>query len=253
MEPIVIGVTPLYDIQRDSLWMVPGYMDGITEAGGLPIMLPLTTDTQQLQQLFGRIDGILFTGGQDVDPAVYGQKQSPLCGETCLQRDVMEQKLIKLCRKYHKPAYGICRGIQLFNAALGGTLYQHLPDELPSQIEHHMSPPYDRSVHTVSIAENTLLYRILGKTYVQVNSYHHQGVRNIAPVLRAGAYAEDGLIEAVEDPNQPFFLATQWHPELFFHKDEDCRKIFYAFVQACGILKVSQAKENKICSQNGFE
>ena len=232
-QPIVIGVTPLVDIQRDSLWMVPGYMDGITDAGGLPIMLPLTADARQLEQLVDRVDGVLLTGGQDVDPAVYHADKLPSCGEICPARDAMERELLRLCRERRKPVYGICRGIQIMNAALGGTLYQHLPEELPQIVEHHMHAPYDRAVHTVTITRGTLLHRILGKEYASVNSYHHQGVRLLAPALTASAYAPDGLIEAVEDPTQPFFLATQWHPELFFRKDADSRKIFRAFVQAC--------------------
>ncbi|MDO5784326.1 MAG: gamma-glutamyl-gamma-aminobutyrate hydrolase family protein [Eubacteriales bacterium] len=232
-QPVIVGVTPLYDIQRDSLWMVPGYMDGIVDAGGLPIMLPLTADQQQLEQLIDRIDGVLFTGGQDVDPAVYHAEMLPSCGEICPARDAMERVLLRLCRERHKPVYGICRGIQFFNAALGGTLYQHLPVELPSEVEHHMQAPYDCAVHTVSIKKNSLLHRILGKESAAVNSYHHQGVKTLAPSLIASAFAPDGLIEAVEDVSQPFFLATQWHPEFFFEKDADSRRIFRAFVQAC--------------------
>lgn len=232
-QPVIIGVTPLYDIQRDSLWMVPGYMDGIVDAGGLPIMLPLTAEEDQLEQLVDRVDGVLFTGGQDVDPVVYHAETLPSCGEICPARDAMERALLRLCRERRKPVYGICRGIQLFNAALGGTLYQHLPEQLPSGVEHHMHAPYDRAVHPVSVKQGSLLYRILGKECAAVNSYHHQGVKTLALGLTASAYAPDGLVEAVEDTSQPFFLATQWHPEFFFQKDTDSRKIFRAFVQAC--------------------
>ena len=119
-----------------------------------------------------------------------------------------------MCRIHQKPAFGICRGIQLFNAALGGTLYQDLEHELTSEIRHHMAPPYNRAVHCVQIDGDSLLYRIVGEQNIAVNSYHHQG-------------------EAVEDRRQPFFLATQWHPELFWRRDENSRKLFRAFVNAC--------------------
>ena len=232
-QPVMIGVTPLYDAERDSLWMVPGYLDGIMQAGAVPIVLPLTHDVKQLRALFDCVDGILFTGGQDVNPACYGEKQTAMCGEICEERDRMEEVLLQLCRIKRKPAYGICRGIQFFNAILGGTLYQDLSQEFPGEVEHHMAPPYDRAVHNVTVDEDSLLYRIIGKHVLGVNSYHHQGVREPAPCLTVSAWAPDGLPEAVEDRRHPFFLATQWHPEFFWEKDEASRKIFDAFVKAC--------------------
>ena len=145
----------------------------------------------------------------------------------------MEQELLQLCRIHQKPAYGICRGIQLFNVALGGTLYQDLEREMSCEIKHCMAPPYNRAVHCVQIDGDSLLYRILGEQNIAVNSYHHQGVRELAPALTACAWSADGLVEAVEDRRQPFFLATQWHPELFWKRDENSRKLFRAFVDAC--------------------
>lgn len=232
-QTVKIGIVPLYDRQKNSLWMVPGYVDGILEAGGLPMILPLTQQKERLEQIVDCVDGVLFTGGQDIQPERYGQPIGTECGEICWRRDAMEWELLRLCRVRRKPVYGICRGIQLFNAALGGTLYQHLPEELPSEIEHHMSPPYDRAAHAVTVDADSLLHRIVGQKKMQVNSYHHQGIRELSPVLTACAWAPDGLIEAVEDRSQPFFLATQWHPELWWKTDVNSRKIFCAFVEAC--------------------
>lgn len=232
-QPVIIGVTPLYDVEKDSLWMLPGYLDGITQAGAVPIVLPLTHDVAQLRALFNCVDGVLFTGGQDVNPACYGEERTAMCGEICNERDLMEEVLLQLCRIKRKPVYGICRGIQFFNAILGGTLYQDLPQELPGNVEHNMTTPYDRAVHNVKVDEDSLLYHITGKRVLGVNSYHHQGIRELAPCLNVSAWAPDGLPEAVEDRRHPFFLATQWHPELFWEKDESSRKIFAAFVEAC--------------------
>ena len=233
MTQMVIGVTPLYDVQRDSVWMIPGYLDGITQAGGIPVIFPLDCGPKQLHQLFDMVDGVLFTGGQDVDPALYGEQRRETCGEICQKRDIMERELLQMCRIHQKPAFGICRGIQLFNAALGGTLYQDLEHELTSEIRHHMAPTYNRAVHCVQIDGDSLLYRIVGEQNIAVNSYHHQGVRELASTLTACAWSADGLLEAVEDRRQPFFLATQWHPELFWRRDENSRKLFRAFVNAC--------------------
>lgn len=227
-----IGVIPLVDRERESYWMLPGYLEGVLEAGGLPAMLPLTADRSMLEQIAGEWDGFLFTGGQDVSPAVYGQQALPVCGECSPLRDDMERGLLSLALERDKPVFGICRGIQLINAALGGTLYQDLPTQAPSDVEHHQSPPYDRPVHQVELVEDTPLYALLNKRVLSVNSYHHQAVRDLAPGLRAMAYSADGLVEAVYAPGKKYLWAVQWHPEFSFRRDSDSKKLFQSFVDA---------------------
>lgn len=237
MAKPIIGVTALIDIQRDSLWMVPGYMDGLEEAGAVPIMLPLTEDAEVVRQAAALCDGFLFTGGQDVSPELYGAERLPECGETSALRDCVELILLKEARASDRPVLGICRGIQFINAALGGTLWQDLPSQRPSSVEHHMSPPYDLPAHFDIIMEDTPLAQILdGLTQsgrLPVNSYHHQAVREVAPGLEVMAVSEDGLVEAVRDPAQRFLWAVQWHPEFSHKTDESARRIFRAFVEAC--------------------
>lgn len=228
----IIGIVPLYDDEKDSYWMLPGYMQGIEEAGGIPLMLPMTADAGTLSQITELVDGILLTGGHDVSPSLYGEAKSPLCGVPCKVRDEMEPKLIELMLGADKPIFGICRGIQLLNAALGGTLYQDLPAENPSEVDHHMVPPYDRAVHTVRIVPDTALASILGKDMLGVNSYHHQAVKDLSDRLLPAAYSEDGLIEAAYMPDKRFVLAVQWHPEFSFRTDADSRKLLSAFVAA---------------------
>ena len=227
-----IGVIPLVDGERESYWMLPGYLKGVMEAGGLPAMLPLTADRGMLEQIADQWDAFLFTGGQDVSPAVYGQQALPVCGERCHLRDDMERTLLALALERDKPVFGICRGIQLINAALGGTLYQDLPAQAPSDVEHHQSPPYDRPVHQVEIVEDTPLFGLLNKRVLSVNSYHHQAVRDLAPGLRAMAYSTDGLVEAVYAPGKRYVWAVQWHPEFSFQTDSDSKKLFQSFVDA---------------------
>ena len=239
----VIGVVPLYDIQRDSLWMIPGYLDGIAAAGGIPVVLPLTEDEQVLGQLANDVDGFLMTGGQDVSPALYGEERLDSCGETLPVRDGMESRLFQLCLERDVPVLGICRGIQLMNVLLGGTLYQDLPSQHPTETEHHMSPPYDRPVHQVEICKGTPLFDLLQTERMDVNSYHHQAVRDKAPALQTMAVSEDGLIEAVCLPERPFVWAVQWHPELSWRTDEKSRRIFEAFVGRC-------ASERNRCEKN---
>lgn len=232
MDRPVIGVVPLFDSERNSYWMIPGYMRGLEAAGGLPVMLPLTTDRAEISQLAKLCGGILFTGGQDVSPAIYGEKASPLCGEICDDRDNMERELLRLAVENDIPSLGICRGIQFMNVALGGSLYQDLPAEYPSQTDHHMSPPYDRVCHRVDIVKGTPLHELLKKDVLGVNSYHHQAVKRTAHCLREMAYSEDGLTEAVYMPGRRFIWAVQWHPELSYQSDADSMAILSAFVSA---------------------
>ena len=151
----VIGLIPLVDDGRDSLWMLPGYMDGVTAAGGLPVMLPLTDDEDMLKQLCGLCDGFLLTGGHDVSPEFYGRRRLPECGATCPRRDRMEAAVLRLAMERDKPVLGICRGIQFVNAALGGTLWQDLPTQHPSGVVHQQRPPYDVPSHDVDILPDT--------------------------------------------------------------------------------------------------
>lgn len=228
----IIGLVPLVDEERESYWMLPGYMDGITEAGGIPIMLPLTEDPRTVIQLTEMCDGILLTGGHDVSPELYGEEKIEGCGACCPQRDAMETLLLREALDRDLPILGICRGIQFLNAALGGTLYQDIPSQLPSGLKHHQTPPYHIPSHEVSIYKESPLYELLQKDILPVNSYHHQGIRQLADDLKAMADAGDGLIEAVYMPDRKFVWAVQWHPEFSHLTDEDSRKIFSAFVAA---------------------
>lgn len=233
MNKKMIGVLPLIDNYRKSFWMLPGYMKGIEEAGAIPVILPLTSNRSVIMQLAERFDGFLFTGGHDVSPELYGEEEIMECGECSIDRDYMEKVLLEEVLKRDKPVFGICRGIQFINAALGGSLYQDIPLQHPSDVEHHQSPPYDMPIHKVDIVENSPLYSLIGKDKIDVNSYHHQGIKKLSYKLLPMAYAEDGLVEAVYMPDKKFVWAVQWHPEFSFNISEDSRKIFKAFVTMC--------------------
>lgn len=231
MKRPIIGVLPLFDENKDSIWMVPGYMDSIEAVGGLPIILPLTVDSDRIEQAFFLCDGLLFTGGHDISPELYNESRSLLCGNPCTERDIMEKKLFELALKYDKPSLGICRGIQLFNALLGGTLYQDIPTQLKSGIVHKQKPPYDVPIHEIEIIKDTPLFDIIGKDRIMVNSYHHQGIRQLASSLTVAAKARDGLIEGVYMKDKRFILAVQWHPEFIYKKDEDCLNIVRSLIE----------------------
>lgn len=212
--------------------MLPGYLEGLEEAGAIPIILPLAADGADIAQLADLCDGFLFTGGQDVAPQLYGEATKPTCGELCPARDTLERELLRQALERDKPLLGICRGLQFLNVALGGTLYQDLPTEHPSEIGHSMKPPYDQAAHMVCILPDTPLAALLQKQELGVNSCHHQAIKTLAPGLVEMARSTDDLIEAVYLPGKTFVWAVQWHPELSFRTDENSRKIFAAFVRA---------------------
>ena len=233
----IVGVMPLWDEERESLWMLPAYLDAVREAGGLPVVFPFTEDEAELEQLAGLCDGFLLTGGQDVSPALYGE--APLEGltVTCPKRDEMEGIVLRLALDRDKPVLGVCRGLQFLNAALGGTLWQDLPTQRPSEIAHRQELPKDRPTHTVTLAEDSPLRRRLGVERLAVNSAHHQAIRALAPGLRAMAFAPDGLTEAFWMPERRFLWGVQWHPEQLCGTDEASRAIFRAFVEAMGACR----------------
>ena len=233
MKPI-IGVMPLWDEEKDSIWMLPGYMDGLMEAGGLPVIFPFSTDEGDLRRLTRLCGGILLTGGDDVSPALYSE--TPLEGlvSCCEKRDRLEAVVLEEALALGTPVLGICRGLQFINARLGGSLYQDLPSQHPSAVEHRQKPPYDRSAHEVSVLRGSPLFSCLQTERLPVNSCHHQAIRTLAPGLAPMALSPDGLTEALTMPAQPFLWAVQWHPEFSYRTDENSRKIFRAFVEAAG-------------------
>lgn len=227
-----IGVMPLWDDDKESIWMLPGYIGGLKAAGLDSFIFPLTDDEEELRQLADLCDGILLTGGHDVNPALYGEK--PLNDSVVWNRtrDEMEMFVISYALERNKSILGICRGIQILNVALGGTLYQDLQMQHPSGIGHHMTPPYDRACHEVKILENTPLYERIGSNRIPVNSIHHQAVKKLAPRLKEMAVSTDGLVEAVYMPDRAFVWGIQWHPEYWYLTDENSRRIFRAFAES---------------------
>ena len=231
MKPL-IGVMPLWDEEKDSIWMLPGYMDGISQAGGIPVIFPFTVDREETEQLVNMCDGFLFTGGQDVASELYGEQ--PLEGLTvdCPKRDGMEALVLEQAMALKKPLLGICRGMQFINVMLGGTLYQDLPLQKPSETVHYQKEPGGVPTHRVRIMEHTPLAELLRKEELEVNSRHHQAVKKLGEGLKVMALSADGLTEAAWYPEYPFLWLLQWHPEYLCDKDENSRALFARFVQS---------------------
>ena len=229
MEKPLIALTPQVD-EAGRWWINPDYMNAVSRAGGIPALLPVTDREEELEAVARRFDGFLFTGGPDVGPVRYGQKKEAFCGEIAPERDAMELKLFHFAFDLDKPILGVCRGIQLMNVALGGTLYQDIPAQASSEIPHRvLEKPLAREVHEITVEPDCpfgdLPLRLL------VNSRHHQAIDRLAPGLRVRARATDGIIEAVWMPERPWIRAVQWHPENF--QNDLSRVIFEEFLEAC--------------------
>lgn len=232
MKKPMIALMPLYDDEKNSYWMLPQYMKMIEQAGGLPVMLPMSDDHIILRQIAETFDGFLFISGHDISPHLYHQEAMIQCGQICSCRDDMEKELFHLVYQMNKPMLGICRGIQLFNVLLGGTLYQDLPSQRKSLINHHQLPPYDKPQHNNTIIKGTPLYDLLAVEKLQVNSYHHQAIQELSPLLKEMAFSEDGLIEAIYQPDKKYLWAIQWHPEYMMH-DQSSQLIIAEFIKKC--------------------
>ena len=233
MKKPLIALMPLWDEKMNSYWMLPGYMNLIIKSGGVPVMLSFSDDEQSVKEIADRFDGFVFTGGDDIDPAKYGEEKIKECGQPCVHRDSLEFALFSKVIKTDKPVLGICRGMQFLNAALGGTLYQDLPTQKPGKVCHKQPAPFDALTHSVMVEKDTLLYDIVGTEKLMVNTLHHQAADKIAPCLMPCAKADDGLVEAVYAPEKAFLLGVQWHPEMIFGHEENSIKIGKAFVDAC--------------------
>jgi putative glutamine amidotransferase len=191
------------------------YVQAISQAGGIPVLIPLGLSSNQVEAILPRLDGVLFSGGGDIDPGLYGCETHPEIVSVDSDRDRIEIQLLREVVHKGIPFLGICRGIQVINVALEGTLYTHIPDQLPGAVHH----PYiegnarDFLAHEVEIQPGSRLMRILGQDKMLVNSMHHQGINQLAQGLIATSHAPDGLIEGVELQDYNFGVAVQWHPE----------------------------------------
>ena len=203
------------------------YIESLARAGARMRWIELSDPEQAVQDAL-TCDGLLLPGGGDMDPKFYGQARIPACGEPNLLRDAAEPLLLRAFLAADKPVLGICRGIQVMNAVLGGDLYQDI-----KPFEHLPHNDHWAKVHTVTVRRGTLLSRILGQDTVLVNSQHHQAVDQVAPGFTLAALSEDGIVEAIEKPDARFCLGVQWHPEWLSDADPAMQGLFDAFVNAC--------------------
>ena len=233
MKPFV-AVTPGFDPQTGITGVRQQYLDGILRAGGLPFLLPLNTSADEVTELLRRADAVLVKGGEDISPAIYGETLHEKLGRLDARRDALETALIRGAWAQDKPVLGICRGIQVMSASLGGSLWQDLPAQCGTDPDVHNQPEdYAFTKHAVTVTAGTLLSDIVGEGSVPVNSRHHQAVRTPAPGFSVCARsAGDGIIEAVWAPEKRFFLGVQSHPEMLADRMPVHQALFDALVRA---------------------
>ena len=190
------------------------YIDAVVAAGGVPVILPIISDAAAVSDMLRRVDGVLMIGGEDIDPGYYGEAPIPEMGEVNAPRDEFEDVLIHLCLGSGLPLLGICRGEQVINAVLGGTLWQDIPSQVPMSDVCHKAPEGETAMHSVTVAEGSVLSSLVGTGVFEVNSFHHQAIKAVAPGFSVSAVAADGLVEAIERVDGVFrIIAVQFHPE----------------------------------------
>jgi putative glutamine amidotransferase len=234
MKPL-IGITTNNTINsygQPIILLQQSYVRAVMQAGGVPVLIPSNIAEDGWDAAYSRLDGILFSGGGDISLDYFLGDPHPRIDDVDLERDAVELKLVQAAASDGKPFLGICRGCQMVNVALGGTLLTHIPDQLPHALDHDY-PGNKRTVlvHEVKIEEGTRIAEIFGEPIIKVNSLHHQGLKDVAPSLRIAGHSPDGLVEAIELPDHPFGLAVQWHPE-WLTDQESTRNLFRKFVEA---------------------
>lgn len=236
----LIGITPAYSYDEEKIYINDGYMEAVNRAGGLAILLPLTDDEDMMLEFVKRCDGFLLSGGPDIDAKYYNENNMSINGKISPLRDVMEIYIVKKAFETRKPIFGICRGIQILNVAMGGTLYQDINTQLKEQpiLKHSQDAPKWYPFHEIYIKKDSIVQEAFKTNIARVNSFHHQAVKDVAPGFEITSKAPDGVIESIEYGGQyvdeyndkPFMIGVQWHPEIMWKKDMVYLKIFEYFI-----------------------
>jgi putative glutamine amidotransferase len=216
---------------EQKIFSVPSdYISGILDAGGIPIGIPVSQDVSRCASYIDMIDGLLVPGGEDVSPRLYGEDPIQQVNYSNYDKDIFEYQLIQLAVEKKIPIFGICRGHQIINTALGGTLIQDIPSQTDSKVCHVQANELRSELtHSVRCQKGSLLGELLGET-IHVNSFHHQAVKDIAPGLRAAAWASDGIVEGMESEDGNIWT-VQWHPENLYRRYPIFKKLFVHLVE----------------------
>ena len=214
--------------------MSRSYTDAILRSGGIPVILPQVDNPAAAAEMVSRLDGVMLTGGVDMNPAYYGESVLNETVEIDNHRDTVDVLYAQAALDSKKPILAICRGEQLLNVVLGGSLYQDLPSQKPGDIAHRQKEDSRIPTHSISVAEGSKLHKIMGRTTLDVNTLHHQAVKVLSDKVFATAYSPDGIVEAYEGKdNKQWLVAVQFHPEVLVRANDEWLALFKAFVKAC--------------------
>lgn len=238
----LIGITSSIDrrspIFGETYSLTRKYAEGVLQAGGAPVIVPHNLDENSLRVVLDRLDGVVLSGGGDLDPVLFGEETHVATHEIEPDRDRVELTLARWLVERDVPFLAICRGSQVLNVALGGSLIQDIPSQVSGAVPHSFdrkTTPRDYTAHPVKIDPNSRLACIMQVEVAQANSWHHQAVGRVADGLRVTAVAPDGVIEAVEVPERRFAIGVQWHPEWLFEQWAEHRRLFEGLAQAAGV------------------
>lgn len=232
MSKPIIGITCLVNWQDERQQQNETYIQAVLKAGGIPVLLPAVNSTAVIMEQAELVDGLIVSGGPDMDPKYFGEQPVPELGGVSPLMDASESVLIRRILELNKPLLGICRGEQVLNVVAGGTLYQDLRRALPEVLKHVQDQPRWFPSHSARIVAGTKLAKIMQAEELPVNSFHHQAVARVAPGFVATAYAPDGVIEAIESQNHRFVIGVQWHPEGMWNQTNNYDALFAALIQA---------------------
>lgn len=204
----------------------------ISEHGGLPVVLPNISDEDGIKMLAKKLDGLLLTGGHDIDPTLFGEEPHKDLGEVTPNRDFFEIAITQEMLNLNKPIFGICRGSQILNVAAGGTIYQDIYSQKDGELlQHQQKAPRDHAAHFAHVEMDTMLFDIVTSEKIKINTFHHQAVKDVGEGLKVSSRASDSVIESIESETYKFALGVQWHPE--YLKDDASQALFKAFIDAC--------------------
>ncbi|MFL5625221.1 MAG: gamma-glutamyl-gamma-aminobutyrate hydrolase family protein [Ktedonobacteraceae bacterium] len=216
------------------------YVHAVEDAGGIPVLIPMLNDISVLESLLSRLDGLLLSGGGDIDSVRYDEDARPVLGSIDTQLDELEFSLVAWALQEDMPILGVCRGMQLLNVALGGSLYQDLEEDYPGAMLHcRRELPRNTLIHNIHVATGSRMEKILGTNELWINSLHHQAVKAPGANIYISGRAEDGVAELLEMPNHRFVVGIQGHPEEIYTQEAACARLFSAFIRACGSGKDS--------------
>ena len=229
-EPI-IGLTCGLDYEAETCWLRYYYQEVVADIGGVPLILPPMANDAIREKMFNLVDAVIFTGGNDVDPHFFGQLPQVGIGKIDPARDSWEIWLAKTCWQAKKPMLGICRGMQVMNICLGGTIYQDIHRQRENTMEHMQKAPKWYNSHSINVT-NPMLAEIIGGERRWVNSFHHQAIDKVADDFEVAATAPDGVVEAIVGKNHPFAIGVQWHPECAWQQQDMSYGLFESLVKA---------------------